>query len=292
MDTLAARATSRSGTGPALLESSFSAPGFCYASLSRKRREGRMTNPKPEQGNGNGAKTCFVVGPIGEPGSDVRRLADWLLHGIVKQVLEPEPFVYKVLRADDIAAPGLITDQVIIAIHEADLVVADLTHQNPNAFYELAIRHMVEKPVIHMIHEGHPIPFDNKDYRAIHYRVDDYAKVEAAKATLVEQAKAIEAEDYRVSNPITRARGFQKLAESSDPRDLAIANLEKRIDELSARMNGPPEEPRSTRLADQRFINPGRKRWSAEAYARWKAAHDAAVNTDEIVAFRMNEPDD
>lgn len=264
MDTLAARATFRSGTGPALRESSFPGPGFRYASLSRKFWEGWMTKPKPEQGNGNGTKTCFVVGPIGEPGGDVRRLADWLLHGIVKQVLEPEPFGYKVLRADDIAAPGLITDQVIIAIHEADLVVADLTHQNPNAFYELAIRHMVEKPVIHMIHEGHPIPFDNKDYRAIHYRIDDYAKVEAARATLAEQAKAIEAEDYRVSNPITRARGFQKLAESGDPLSQSVAAIREQVELLTKklaileerRISSPMTIRRkSTSLADQTFYD-------------------------------------
>jgi len=31
-----------------------------------------------------GSKLCFVIGPIGDAGTETRRHADWLLKGIIK----------------------------------------------------------------------------------------------------------------------------------------------------------------------------------------------------------------
>src|SRR5271165_2172238 len=99
-------------------------------------------------------KTCFVIGPIGKDGSPERRHADLLLNAMIKHVLEAEEFGYKVKRADEDADPGMIGDRVISDIINAELVVADLTDLNPNAFYELGIRHSKEKSVIHVAKLG------------------------------------------------------------------------------------------------------------------------------------------
>ena len=87
-------------------------------------------------------KTCFVVGPIGADGTEVRDQADWLLEAVIRPALEP--LGYDVIRSDGIAEPGLITEQVINLVRDADLVVADLTGHNANAFYELALRHAAD----------------------------------------------------------------------------------------------------------------------------------------------------
>ncbi len=92
-----------------------------------------------------------------------------MLQGIIEPVLTDDRFNYEVQRSDQIAEPGLITDQVIEAVMNADLAIADLTGANANAFYELAIRHMAQKPVIHVAQKGQKLPFDIKDYRAIFY---------------------------------------------------------------------------------------------------------------------------
>ncbi len=104
---------------------------------------------------------CFVIGPIGEDNSKERRHADYLLHGIIKHVLEAEEFGYTVKRADEDAYPGMISDRMISDIFNADLVVADLTDLNANAFYELGIRHSAEKPTIHLARADTKLPFDN-----------------------------------------------------------------------------------------------------------------------------------
>ncbi len=181
-------------------------------------------------------KKCFVIGPIGEKGSPERTKADWLLKGIVKPVLESDPFNYDVERADQISKPGLITDQVIAAAIDADLAVADLTGANANAFYELAIRHMEQKAVIHMAEEGQPLPFDIKDYRAVFYKLEHPDDLESARAALAEQVKATEDPAYKSSNPITKARGMVELERSADSKDKLLADLVERLGRMESRL--------------------------------------------------------
>ena len=83
---------------------------------------------------------CFVIGPIGNDRSPERRHSDLFLHAVIKHVLEASEFGYKVKRADEDADPGMIGDRVISDIINADLVVADLTDLNPNAFCTKPLR--------------------------------------------------------------------------------------------------------------------------------------------------------
>jgi hypothetical protein len=110
--------------------------------------------------------TCLIIGPINYPGSTVRAQADRLRREIIDPVLHQ--FGYSpALRADDLSTPGRVNDQVVRLLLSADLVIADLTDGNPNACYELAIRHATGKPFVHMTAGRGPIPFDLADQRAI-----------------------------------------------------------------------------------------------------------------------------
>jgi hypothetical protein len=94
-------------------------------------------------------KLCFVVGPIGSEDGEERIHADWLLEGIIQPVLA-DFSEFTVERADKDPRPGLIDAQLIERLLMADLVIADLSFLNPNVFYEIGIRHMTQKPIIHM----------------------------------------------------------------------------------------------------------------------------------------------
>jgi hypothetical protein len=172
---------------------------------------------------------CFVVGPIGKDASPERRPADLLLHSVIKHVLESEEFGYRVKRADEDADPGMIGDRVISDIIHADLVVADLTDLNPNAFYELGIRHSTEKPTIHIGRSGTQLPFDNVSHRTIFVDLTDWHSIEAGRNRLADSARAIKDLSYQVSNPITQANASFKMRESADPRDQVIADMQQRI---------------------------------------------------------------
>jgi hypothetical protein len=69
-------------------------------------------------------KKCFVISPIGLPGSAVRDQADAVLDYIIEPALREMEI--EAIRADKLAEPGLITDQMIAGILNYDLCIADL----------------------------------------------------------------------------------------------------------------------------------------------------------------------
>ena len=175
-------------------------------------------------------KTCFVVCPIGEPGSEIRKRSDQLLRHVIDPAVQPKG--YKTVRADQISEPGMITPQVIDRVRDSELVIADLAGRNPNVFYELAIRHAERKPLIQIMAEGEDIPFDVQDMRTISVDVHDLDSVQAARQELSKQVEAIESGDFGMNTPISVALDLRALKESGDPGQRAAANVLDAIAEL------------------------------------------------------------
>src|SRR5687767_2653966 len=98
------------------------------------------------------ADECFFIAPIGSEGSDERRRSDGVLQFIVAPAVGELGLT--ALRADRIAKPGQITLQVIDHLLKAKAAVADLTYQNANVYYELAVRHTANLPVVLIAEEG------------------------------------------------------------------------------------------------------------------------------------------
>lgn len=186
---------------------------------------------------------CFVIGPIGKDGTPERKHSDLLLHAVIKDVLTKEEFNYTVKRADEDADPGMIGDRVVSDIINAELVVADLTDLNPNAFYELGIRHSTEKPTIHIARLGTPLPFDNVSHRTIFVDLMDWQSTEQARKRLAESARATMAPGYKVSNPITQANASFKMRMSDDPKDKLIAQLQERIEAIETTVRPSTTSP-------------------------------------------------
>jgi hypothetical protein len=136
-------------------------------------------------------KTCFYITPIDKDGSEQRKHADMMLKHVVRPAFEEQGFT--VVRADEIAKSGIITKQVFEYLANAKVCVADLSFHNPNAFYELGVRHAFLLPTIQLIHKEKSIPFDVSQGRTItvdtsdNYMVTDH--LESARKTLVEFVK-------------------------------------------------------------------------------------------------------
>jgi hypothetical protein len=162
------------------------------------------------------SKICFVVGPIGDADSETRIHADWFLEEIVEPVMR-EFQNFSVVRSDKISQPGMIDAQVIQHLLEADLVIADLSKDNANAFYEIGIRHMIQKPIIHMQLAEEKIPFDVSLYRAIKFSRLRPMDLKKARQELKAAVESIFSEGYKIDNPITRARGQIKFEETATP---------------------------------------------------------------------------
>jgi hypothetical protein len=114
-------------------------------------------------------KTCFVISPIGEPGSLVRKHADQVFKFIIEPALKTCQI--RPIRSDQMNEPGKISEQMFRAIFERDLCIAVLTGANPNVYYELAVAQSAIRPVIILIEEGQPLPFDIQDFRVLRYEL-------------------------------------------------------------------------------------------------------------------------
>ncbi len=152
-----------------------------------------------------------MITPIGKEGTEIRKNADEVLEYIISPICQT--FGYSVVRADKMANSGLITKAIIEQIISADLVIADLTGNNPNVFYELAIRHSYRKPAIQIIRGGVEIPFDVSNMRTISYDTT-LSGADSAKKEIAAMLTAIEKGEI-VHNPVSEVSMLLNLSANS-----------------------------------------------------------------------------
>lgn len=149
--------------------------------------------------------TCFYIAPIGADDSEDRKHSDLFLGSIIEPALEQ--FNLKVVRADAIDKPGVITRQIIDYLLRAKLVVADLSFHNPNVFYELAIRHAARLPVVQLIRSRDRIPFDLHQVRTIKIDTTDIyslvPRIDTYRAEVANQVRRALDDPDTVDNPIS-----------------------------------------------------------------------------------------
>jgi hypothetical protein len=65
-----------------------------------------------------------------------------------------------VKRADEYLKPGSIIADIERGIAESDLVIAEISENNANVFYEVGYAYALEKPVLLLAKQGRRLPFD------------------------------------------------------------------------------------------------------------------------------------
>ena len=142
---------------------------------------------------------CFVISPIGELNSERRRRADQALQRIRAAARKVG---YDAQRSDQTVKIGQITSEFIKAILEAPLVIADLTEVNANVYYELAIRHVINKPIVLVAQEGVNPPFDVQNQHIVHYNIE-YPEVLGFIDKIADHIKLAVSGNVPSDNPIT-----------------------------------------------------------------------------------------
>lgn len=138
-------------------------------------------------------KKCFVVSPIGEEGSEIRKRADQVFKYIVSPACEECGF--EAIRVDKINQADSITQTIIDYLISSELVIADITGHNPNAFYEMGYRASTGKAMIHLREKNENIPFDIAGIRAFDYDLGDLDSVEEVKSRLIKTIGTMTFED-------------------------------------------------------------------------------------------------
>lgn len=105
-------------------------------------------------------KTCFTIMPFG----------GWYDHyykHVYKAAIAEAGLVPK--RADDLSRTSTIINDIWTYTKEATIVLADLSDQNSNVFYELGLAHALAKPVVLVTSSIDEVPFDLRALRVLEY---------------------------------------------------------------------------------------------------------------------------
>ena len=144
--------------------------------------------------------TCFVVMGFGKKTDyPTGRVLD--LDKSYKYIIKPaaEAAAYECVRADEIQHSGNINVPMYQQLLNADVVIADVSTYNPNAFYELGVRHALKPYTTITIAEDKLVfPFDVGQIaiRTYHHLGEgiDFGEVERMRAELAAAIRTVGAQ--------------------------------------------------------------------------------------------------
>ncbi len=190
------------------------------------------------------SKLCFIVGPIGAKDSPERKRSDKVRRFIIEPAMS-HLSDFAVVRADQIGKPGMIDRQIISNLRDADLVIADLASSNPNAFYEIGIRHVMAKPTVHMQDAAERIPFDVSLYSSVLYSLDSVEEIDSAVEELRKHINAVIDPSHPIDNPVTRTIGHEQFTPKALPEaELLRAEIASLKEQLAPIFRERSEESR------------------------------------------------
>jgi len=133
-----------------------------------------MDNDKPKE------IKCFVIMPFSETehtvnGETIKIVADewgYIFDKWIKKAVEAYPnATIKCKRSA--AAPGNFIKGIITDLYDSRIVIADLTGQKPNVYYELGIRHALSLGTVMITQDFKHLPSDLQSYYCFKY---EYSK--------------------------------------------------------------------------------------------------------------------
>jgi len=181
-------------------------------------------------------ESCFIITPIGDPGSEINREA----MGVISAAIIPALGAFgmtadNIISAADINQSGVIETQIVERIIKSDLVIANLTTNNANVLYELAIRHAMGTPIILIIRDDIKPCFDISNQRHIKYKNDAQGVIDL-RGTLVKFLNDLDKFEpqnviYDVLKSTQEKTIFQREGELKVPAD-KLQILFDKIDKL------------------------------------------------------------
>ena len=143
--------------------------GVKVVSTTRTLRRGQITVLL--QGNSECAIRNVVVSEDAPMCFAVMQFTDEF-NVLYQDVIRPvcESYGYRVVRGDDFYTSGQIMEDVAQSIRSAALIIADVTPDNANVFYEVGFAHAIGKPTILLSDRRRErLPFDISGFRTLFY---------------------------------------------------------------------------------------------------------------------------
>jgi len=175
-------------------------------------------------------KKCFVIMPFSDTRSCTEQKWTEIFEYIIKPAVGESRLGYECERS--VAERENIIKGILEGLNKANVVIADLTDNNPNVFYELGVRHTLANRTILIAQGKEHIPFDLRPYPVAFYG-ESPAKISAFKSDIKKKLKDIERNPERSDNPVAdflRERNIELL---SFEKKVNLAKLTAFIFELS-----------------------------------------------------------
>lgn len=180
-------------------------------------------------------KICFVIMGYGQR-TDYKSGKKFDLDKTFQNIIKPavENAGYVCIRGDEVQESSIIDKNMFGLLIYADLVIADITTVNPNAIYELGVRHAA-KPysTIVMKEKDCDIPFDfshNKIFTYSHLGEDiGVTEAERCKSALTELINTLD-KSKDIDSPLFHCLSIQ-------PYELPEKDYTALINELSEKEN-------------------------------------------------------
>jgi hypothetical protein len=170
----------------------------------------QATTPQPEVvtlASLKGKRLLFVIMPFAKDFDDV-----WL--GGIKRAASGTGFTP--IRIDMITQSSEITDDIVQAIRMAELVVVDVTGNNPNVMFEFGFALALKKRHAVISQSAEYLPFDIKSLRTLSYR-NSWQGVEALHKDLQAFIKGAATGTPRSARKVKRRRRRAKVTEAKKP---------------------------------------------------------------------------
>lgn len=138
-------------------------------------------------------------------------------------------------RVDEQIYNETILAQIYSQIDSADIIIADMTGQNPNVFYEVGYAHAKDKLCILLTSDEKDIPFDLRNRRHIIYKnslVSLRDQLEKELSWAKEECKKINISHITITN--TSISGYlNKTKYYADARIMVTLDLENKSNQVS-----------------------------------------------------------
>lgn len=218
-----------------------------------------------------GNKICFVIMGFGKK-VDYATGRELDLNKTYKNIIQPivSEKGFKCVRADEIRESGIIDKSMYALLYYADLVIADISTANPNAIYELGIRHAVRpySTIVLKEKEG-KIPFDLDHTRIFTYsHLGDDIGVDEANRCKIDLGNLIDSitKSPKIDSPMYEYIDITPPIVDKEHLDSILQELADKTENISA----------ITELAQNimKKVTKGQERLFEEAFVYWKKAYN------------------
>jgi hypothetical protein len=181
-------------------------------------------------------RLCFFIGEIGATKTPERARANWLLNEIIEPVIASYFPEFEVRRSPMVLSPEEAQQQILNELTNTDLVIADMTTSEPNTIYQIGMRHIIKRPIVHITStdltftKGERIPRDFKSIRFVvadedggDEKIREHLKAEIERVLSDDVSSLVSQTPQRVNK--------RELSERLEKIANAVANL--RINSLS-----------------------------------------------------------